>query len=500
MLLGVAVAALGGRAMGLARNTLQNNGRWRVTKTEAEISILGARSFYSGRQALAGGTLNLGAWHGFQQVVYRDPLDLAALEVDFRLTPGAYLTVLFAGDLEGGFAGIRMSAHEGFAPAFLKISPTGEFQRREAVDVPFLEPGTLHHLRLEIDRPVRVTLDGKPIGRFEVDLDALQRVGLRGSRAHAFVDHVKLERRRGLAIRETFAQPPSTRRWSLLAGLVLLALPFALVAGNRATPRRALLLLATVELMALVALVAALPVAARVETGYPKKSAELLKLEEQARREMVENAQERTRKAHPVPLPAATARLVFIGSSQTEGVGAKKVDDTWVRRIERRLNQTDHGGLRWECVNAGVSSARSYHLTRAVERTWLRLEPRALVINLSSNDRRVDVFIERVGRMITGSREAGVTPLLLLEPNSPEHYRGSVEERHAALRRLSERLSAPLVDMQSQLDGRYDEGFLWWDHVHLTSFGQRLMADAVYAALVDHGIVPAPVGGSGSVS
>jgi len=173
-------------------------------------------------------------------------------------------------------------------------------------------------------------------------------------------------------------------------------------------------------------------------------------------------------------------------------VGAQDIEDTWVRRVERRLNAADHGGLTWECVNAGVASARSYHLTRAVEGTWLRLRPRALVINLASNDQRVDVLMQRVERMITRSRAAGAVPLVLLEPNSPEFYRGSIEQRHAASKRLCARLNAPLVDLQNHLDERYDAGFIWWDHVHLTSFGQRLMAEAVYSALIGHGVVPPP--------
>ncbi len=494
-LLGVVVAILAGRALGLARDTLENNGRWRVTKTEMEIPLLGAQSFYSGRQALAGGALDLGAWHGFQQVVYRDALELEALDLDFRPTAGSYLVVLFGGTEAGAFFGLRLSNHAGFPSAFLEIAESGEFRRREPLDAPVLEPKSLHHLRLELGHSATAILDGTPIGSFDAELPERQSVGLRGGSAHVFVDNVVLRTRRGSPIREGFDLPPDTIAWTLLLGLALVALPAALAGWARRRgggARRALLRLATGELMTIAVLAAAQPMAARVGRSYPEKDAALVRAEEAARREALAAAIERTRAAYPVPLADGTARLVFVGSSQTAGVGARRAREIWVSRIERRLNSHDHGGLAWECVNAGVSSARSTHLRPAVQRTWSRLEARALVIDLASNDGNVEVFVDRMTRMVTSTLRRGAVPVLLLEPNSPEVRRRTLPHRHAALRAIAAEQHVPLVDMQAYLDDRHDAGFLWWDHVHLTSFGQELMAEGVYAALVELGIVPQP--------
>lgn len=497
-LLGVGVAILAGRTLGVARNTLENNGRWRVSKTELEIPILGARSFYSGRQALAGGALDLGAWHGFQQVVYREALELDVLELDFRLLAGSYLVVLFGGTPEGEFAGLRLSAHDGFAPAFLEISASGEFLRKELIDAPPLEPVELHHLRLEPGRPVRALLDGAPFATFDTVLPARQLIGMRGGYAHLFVDRIVLRPRRGSPIVEGFNTPPGTRSWTLLLAAVLVGLPIALsfrLRRRRHLARRCLLVLAATELMGLAVLAAAQPLSSRAARRYPEPDSRLTALEEQARHELLDQREQRARAAYPVPPALHTARLVFVGSSQTEGVGAQREEETWVRRIERHLNSAARGGVTWECVNAGVSSARAEHLLPAVGRTWLHLGASALVIDLASNEEPQRRFSDRVRRMVTRSLESGISPLLVLEPNTPEHIRPALRRRQAALRRIAEELGVPWVDMQAYLDERYDEGFLWWDHVHLTSFGQRLMAEGVYAALGEHGIVPPPADG-----
>ncbi len=47
----------------------------------------------------------------------------------------------------------------------------------------------------------------------------------------------------------------------------------------------------------------------------------------------------------------------------------------------------------------------------------------------------------------------------------------------------------PVIDTQGLLARREDDGFLWWDQVHLTSFGHRLFAEHLVEALEQIGIV-----------
>jgi lysophospholipase L1-like esterase len=53
------------------------------------------------------------------------------------------------------------------------------------------------------------------------------------------------------------------------------------------------------------------------------------------------------------------------------------------------------------------------------------------------------------------------------------------------MKTVAARFGIPLANLQSWLDadGNRDSGFLWWDGVHLTSWGQALAADFIHQNL-----------------
>ncbi|MFQ5527612.1 MAG: hypothetical protein ACE5GX_15290 [Thermoanaerobaculia bacterium] len=87
-------------------NSLHANGRWISSKTRLERALMGSFAFVTERQSLAGGTLNLGAWHGFQEVVYSEQIEhLASLAFDFRVAEGSDIVALFDRDPAGTATG-----------------------------------------------------------------------------------------------------------------------------------------------------------------------------------------------------------------------------------------------------------------------------------------------------------------------------------------------------------------------------------------------------------
>lgn len=54
---------------------------------------------------------------------------------------------------------------------------------------------------------------------------------------------------------------------------------------------------------------------------------------------------------------------------------------------------------------------------------------------------------------------------------------------------IGSQYGVPVIDMQGPLARRADDGFLWWDQVHMTSFGQRLFAEHLVEALGRIGVV-----------
>lgn len=67
--------------------------------------------------------------------------------------------------------------------------------------------------------------------------------------------------------------------------------------------------------------------------------------------------------------------------------------------------------------------------------------------------------------------------LFAQEANSIE--RRSEAPLHATMRRVAEERGIPIADVHGALARQYDRGFLWWDPVHPTSLGHRLIAETL---------------------
>ncbi len=84
----------------------------------------------------------------------------------------------------------------------------------------------------------------------------------------------------------------------------------------------------------------------------------------------------------------------------------------------------------------------------------------------------------------------------MLEANALElDQLGALREKHALMRRVAAAAGVPTLDAQGFLERHHDDGYLWWDFVHLSDFGHRLVARLLLARLsplVLAGAAPAP--------
>jgi lysophospholipase L1-like esterase len=180
-----------------------------------------------------------------------------------------------------------------------------------------------------------------------------------------------------------------------------------------------------------------------------------------------ELVQARYRKQH-----AGKRVILMLGSSQTWGAGASKDEDVIAPKLEQLL-----GSDRFLVLNAGVSSFKSVRVVEQYDAESAALHPSAVLINLSNNDQDPEVLKSNIRKIAEKNLREGIVTIIIMEPNTPEADRlRNLEPNHAVLRELAAELKLPLVDIQSFLDEHADDGFLWWDSVHLTSFGQKLFA------------------------
>jgi len=491
---GLLQAALGWLLAGayLTRhNTLAANGRWSSTKTQLERGVLGAFSYVTEPQALAQGHLDLSAWHGYNEVSFARPTAAPSwIEFDFYLARGAYLVALFDRDRNGAATGVRFSGSARFPSAVLEVAADGGFDRRWPLAAPALPRTRQHHARIDLgEREVEVWLDGEPLGRFERPRPRGASFGFRGGLRTAWVDDVAVRLGDGTTLRESFDAPPLAFRLRALAALstVLLgAALFLLLRRRRGGNDQVLVFqLVLLDFILLVAAAALYFFVLIQSSWYPNLDATLQRAEIYFNKGAGDRVRAEIRSRYADESPEDKLRILFVGSSQTWGAGAALEDETFVARTERLLRARFPAPPLVECINGGISASRAAQLEQVLRGEWLSLRPRIVVIDLSSNDRGVedDSFAVAIRRMVEESRAAGAVPVLIKEPNAVGTVEPTLLARHRELDEVGRETGTRVLDLHAYLLGFEDSGFLWWDKVHLTSYGQKVMAEKLAADL-----------------
>jgi lysophospholipase L1-like esterase len=177
------------------------------------------------------------------------------------------------------------------------------------------------------------------------------------------------------------------------------------------------------------------------------------------------------------PKADRTIRVAFLGTSQTYGIGAERISETFVARCHGLLAQA-LGDISVETYNFSISGSNSTELLSKYAESWRFSRPELLLINLSTNDLKIDTLTANLRTLAHLARAAGGRVVFLLEPNAAEaKYRG-LQEKHSAIQRLGQELRVPVWNLDRYLssDLVYDSGMMWWDKVHLTSYGHGVVA------------------------
>lgn len=486
----LAASAMAGGARALYRNSLSEHPIWKSTKPALAMKVMGARRYMLASQAVVRNRLDLSAWFGFQEVVYDRPLMLSEMDVNVEFEPDGYVNVLY--DVRrDGYSGVRLSNRQDLPSIQFRATPEGEFLSEGTLARPALVTANRKHaLRLLFDTArAHILLDGRDEGSFP-RTGGPQRIGFRGGLRAAWVDDIVLRLSDGTIIREAFTLTRH-RVIRVLAVFCLLGATFGLAGflldAWFSVPARQIGLWMVIGSVALVAVTAgtyAHKYLARAT--YDATDLETQRISTHALGVAQTTLAAELRRKYGYPPGDSVYRILFLGSSQTWGAGATRENDVWVRQLERMLNNDDLQ-LRVECVNAGVSGLLSPQVL-GVARNLRALSPHAAVITLSNNDVDTAVFRANVDSMVTVLTSSGIATVLLLEPNSPERrvtdsHHGDLAVKHRIMAEVGNAHGVPVIDLHQYLASKNRAGFLWWDFVHLTTYGQRLVAAKLHSTL-----------------
>ena len=520
-----------------SRNVLLTNGQWVSSKLLMQMYVMGSEQFMTTRNALFRDRLHLGEWHGFNEVSLKERVEPAAIEYRFRLSRGAYIYFIFNRSASG-HSGIRLSRNVKFPSMFYQADRLNKFVSRTALD---LTPSGLsdgwHNLVLSFGSgQVIANLDGAALGSMPVKSEGPQIIGLRGGSLPADLDSVRITGTDGHTILDDSF---SNRRhyWTILAAVAVVSL---LVIGLATIPllRRhspiefklgvfGCLMGLGVAIMVLSLLFGfdyffwssrypykdylpggAHAFAATVQIEalrqklflYPKDVSTLpsdKELREAITRwdggkPIIFSDIVRYTREHPIvseflgegqvralpPKSDRTIRVAFLGTSQTYGSGAERIAETFVARCHGLLAQA-LGDISVETYNFSISGSNSTELLAKYAESWRFSRPDLLVINLSTNDEKIDTLTANLRTLAHLARAAGGRVVFLLEPNAAEVEHRGLQEKHSAIQRLGQELGVPVWNLNGYMssDPVYDSGMMWWDKVHLTSYGHGVVAE-----------------------
>ena len=473
------------------RNPLADHDVWRSTKPTLARSLMGADAYTITPITLAGERLNLDVWHGFQEVLTAAPVAPRQVRFTAGLDEGAALAFVY-GHTEAGFSGVRLSRSPHYQPIRFTAAPDGRFTSKEPLVMPELD-GAPHQVLVDFDDgQVRVTLDGAAAASFAQASPPAGRLGFRGYRLPAWVDDVAITAADGAVIADEFSTRRSWR-WAFAATMpVVLGLVFLLGWLVSRLRRRERLLVYALTANLVLLLLAILLVGAdrlylRGTHGYSVRHFRLMEAlgALDTGIETVAEAVERL-DAEVARAPATDGpRVLFLGSSQTWGAGASRPEAVLVDRVAAHLGEaTGAPATAW--LNTAISGRRVEHLAGYYEASWIRWQPDLVVVNLSNNDREPEVFREGLTRLARLNAERDIRTVFVAEPNVIATPRDTLPAMHAVMREVAAAEGVPVVELHQRLLEHHDEGFLWWDFVHLTDFGQDLAGAILAEALAPH--------------
>ncbi len=476
------------------QNNLGNNGRWTVTKRHLARLVMGSEQYFRGSQALARNRLNLGGWHGFQEVLFGESLRLAEVGFSFKLSEGAYLVFLFK-DVGTEWNGFRLSAHPRFKNAWFQIPESGFFKLKRPLLVPSPEVERWHTVQLDFRGPVpRLRVNGGDSIQLPAVEGKVTRFGFRAGHYNAAVDDLRIMTPSGDQVVETF---DNRKGWWPAFGVMTgggfatqLILLLYLGIGRFKFDSRYFLLfnMLFTFILATGLLYYTYLEAHRYPAPWPEwviTIKEGLGLswvrEENWIAQETERISQEIEKRHDLRPAPETYRTLFIGTSQTWGAGASRAGEGFVAVLSGLLERR-YPERRFELINAAVSGQKSRELFRLYESRWIRYKPALTLINLSNNDGDPETFESSLRRFLKLNREQQIETIFLLEPNTLERQDETTASQRT-MQRVAKEEKIPLVNLQQYLNDRADDGFLWWDLVHPTSAGHYLIAECLLAFL-----------------
>lgn len=487
------LAWLAAQVIATSNNSLRRHPVWHSAKEELARPPMGSGYAVDTRNLLHRNRLNLEVWHGCQEVYRAAVPGSVSCELSFKLgTDGALLWLL------DRRVGVRLS-HRG--SAWVEIDPGGEYldlQPLKAV------PGGWHQGRLSWQQEqLTLQLDGEEWSRRPMIDEVEGSVSLRGNMRPVTVDDLVWCGPQGNVLnQESFALPvwPSMLRTlpvvALLVGLLWLTTRSQRVCGRAQ-------LIAIALLCGYWAFDYGFWSARYPYEGYTpwgtQASTNPFEVGRERLSQLLDSGLPSKRRYRFPPLPEGSPlqwsvpgnsllelsreaplphlahdkeKVLLLGTSQSRGSGARLLDESLGHQLQKRLDDA-------VVLNTSVSGVNLATLLTDHERYLKSFQPTVVLANLGNNDAYDwPQFEASLNQLLELNTRFKARTVLCLEANSPEaDDLQNLEQYHEEMRQWAQANRVPCLELHQHLAKLENTGVLWWDQVHMTSYGQSLAAE-----------------------
>jgi len=452
---------------------------------------MGAYGFLGARNTLVGQHLDLSKWYGFQEVIYKDALDIREITFDFLLGKDSYIVFIFNKN-NNTFFGIRVSTSSLFKNLYFVSKDSGEFVNKQELEVTNLRLNSWQHFKIIFGLNTFTLYVNKAlIGTFNINLLPNQLFGFRSGKNKVLVDNLVIRLKNSKqVIRETFDKRDINVFLLFLIIIVAINIGLLCYVMFKDTIAHGIVRLIGFNLVAIVASLLLLTfdyfyLSRKYPTweNFKITMPEILKKAEghywqNASKEFILRS---IRDKYTNRGGQDIFRILFLGGSQVWGAGASEESKTLSSRIETKLNEISHGETKYECINAGVSGFDFNSSFDFYTKELPNLNPKIIVFMLpiDFNLKSDSIAYYNFNKLIQLNHLRNIKTIFLRVSMSIE-FNNNNPPLAGILKEFLENNDIRVVDLDEYLIKDYDRGFLWWDITHLTDFGQKLVSTYLF--------------------
>lgn len=465
-------------------HTIAINGEWENAKVKLAKGVQGARSFELSHIPLLTNTLNLGNWWKFHEVWSKKKYDFSKITLKVKSDGRGPFFVLLKNE-RGEKWGFKFSSGPN-SHKWLQLAPDGQFLHiKHLGHAPLPVDQWMNLELLRIGNKLEVSLAGSPVGSFLLPGGGPYAIGFKNYDNVVEIDDITFLEGKKL-IRENFS-PRYKVWWGLLATSFIIVFFSILLLGKCISTQEKLLLCSAFSVGLLFILTSNYIFHLKFHGNY-KTIDPLLKMRLARYQTSIETEDQLIPKLkQKLKLLSQKNKrpLYLFGSSQSWGAGAYLATSSIEGQISSYLANNKFLNC-YQFINFAVSGLAAHSLKDFIHYHFPHLPTGYAVINLGLNDQTNPKFGLEFPELLEEIAQFTSEVFLVGEPTYFLWGKGEPRPVERIVREQAQRKGYPYIDAQRELNLAAEDGQLWWDRAHLTSYGQSLLAKVINQNLLQY--------------